>query len=212
MVVPMSSSRSDAETVARIVAAARVCFARDTVAKTWMETVAKEVGMARGTLYTFVSGRKELIELALIARCRELMSEFMLEPGTRVRDVRKAFVEMTAVMVECCRDDPEFQALAGAMSRAHAFAVLAGRSPLRDMVDESLQPLLALAAEKGILRPDLPTQEMSSWVQSALTPLAGRADLDSQSLRRLLMRYLVPALMLPEGEPKSRSRGKRTPR
>jgi AcrR family transcriptional regulator len=198
MQAPLSSSRSDRDMVARIVAAARKCFARDTVAKTWMETVAGEVGLARGTLYTFVSGRKELVELALIARCRELTPDFMLEPGTPVDDVPEALVEMTATMVECTRGDAEFVALTAAMSREHAFAVLAGPSPIREMVIEALDPLLRLAREQGSLRPGLPLEEMATWVQSALTTLAGRPDLDASSLRRVLRLYLLPALLLPQ--------------
>lgn len=184
------------ETIARIVAAARECFGRDGVERTWMATVAAEVGMARQTLYTFVPGRKPLLELALAARCRELMGGFREHLGSGPWDVREELVELMALMIETCRADAEFTALAGAMKRDQAFHVLAGPSRLRPLVVEVFRPLLEQARADGILRPGADDEEIVGWMQTIMTPLTGRSDLDAVHLRRLLAHFAVPAVVV----------------
>lgn len=185
-----------ADTVARIVAAARECFRREGVERTWMATVAAEAGMARQTLYTFVPGRKPLIELALAARCRELVGGFQEHLGSGPWHVRDQLVELMALMVETCRADAEFTALAGAMKRDQAFDVLAGPSRLRPLVVEVFQPLLDQARAEGTLRPGADDEEIVGWMQTAMTPLTGRSDLDAAGLRNVLARFVVPAVLV----------------
>jgi AcrR family transcriptional regulator len=187
---------ADNDTVDRIVGAARRRFREKTVAKTWMADVADEVGLARQSLYSFVAGRRELVELALVARCSELAPRFMLKPGVVISNVPDAFVEMTATMVECTRGDEEFLALATALPREHLFAVLAGPSRIREMVIDSLAPVLDAAGDRGMLRDSLSRRDMCAWVQTVLTSLAGRPDLDAASLRATLRNYLVPAVLV----------------
>ncbi len=187
---------TESDTVDRIVAAARLRFRQKSVPKTWMADIADEVGLARQSLYAFVSGRRELIELALVARCAEIMPRFVLAPGTSVDNVADALVDMTAAMVEYTSRDEEFSALAAALSRDHLFAVLAGPSRIRDMVRGSLAPLLDTAEHQGILRHNVSRNDITAWVQSVLTSLAGRPDLNADSLRNTLRAFLVPSILV----------------
>jgi AcrR family transcriptional regulator len=180
------------------VAAARTCFRREGVSKTWIATVANEAGIARQTLYTFVGGRRELIELALCERCRELLPIFAQKLGEDRPDTDAALVELMAIMVETCRADTEFVALASAMTREHAFAVLAGSSVLRSLVQDAFRSLFSRAEQEGRLRSDDDQAELAGWIQIILTPLAGRSDLDAASLRRTLRRFALPALVTPD--------------
>src|SRR5262249_57082948 len=105
---------------ARVVAAARKCFARDGAGKTRMAAVAGEAGVVRQTVYDFVSSRRELLELALAERLLEL-SEVILE---RVRvdagTVPEALVECLAVIIETVRADPEVVDISEALGPAEA--------------------------------------------------------------------------------------------
>jgi AcrR family transcriptional regulator len=190
-----SSRAAESDTLSRIVAAARECFGRDGVGKTWMATVAGQVGIARQTLYTFVAGRRELIELALIARSKELMDATRDRTAATQLPVPEELVEFMAIMVELTRDDREFGELAGGLSRNDAFPFLTGPTPLRGIVLDGLKPLFDRAAAEGLLREDRTYLDLAGWVQTVLGPLATRADLTSDSLRETLREYVLPALL-----------------
>ena len=190
-----SSRAADSDTLARIVAAARECFGRDGVGKTWMATVAGQVGIARQTLYSFVAGRRELIELALIARSRELMDATRVGAASTELPVPEDLVEFIAIMVELTRDDREFRELAGGLSRNDAFPFLTGPTPMRGIVLDGLQPLFDRAAAVGVLREDRTHLDLAGWVQTVCGPLATRADLTAESLRETLREYVLPALL-----------------
>jgi AcrR family transcriptional regulator len=190
-----SSRAIDSDTLVRIVAAARECFARDGVGKTWMATVAGQVGIARQTLYAFVAGRRELIELALIARSREIMDAVRSQAGGLPHEMPEALVEFMAIMVELTRDDPEFRNLSGGLSRNDAFPFLTGPTPMRDIVLDGLGPLFVRADSERLLRDDRTHLDMAGWVQTVLGPLATRGDLTPETLRETLRAYVLPALL-----------------
>jgi AcrR family transcriptional regulator len=189
-----SSRAADSETLGRIVVAARECFARDGVSKTWMATVAGQVGLARQSLYAFVAGRRELIELALTARASELMAEVSSRADADARPVPEDLVEFMAIMVEVTRDDPEFRDLSGGLSRNDAFPFLTGPNAMRDIVLAGLEPLFDRASAQGFLRTDRDYRDMAGWVQTVLGPLATRVDLTPDALRECLREYVLPAL------------------
>jgi AcrR family transcriptional regulator len=194
---PVSSRAPDSESLDRVVAAARACFAREGAGKTWMAAVAAEAGMVRQTLYAFVSGRRELIELALIERSKELMELTQARAAKKRHDMPEALVEFMALMVELTRDDVEFGDLAGALSRNDAFPFLTGPSPLRAVVLDGLRPYFAAAQQNGLLRTDRTLEDLAGWVQTVLGPLAARSDLNSDELRDLLREYVLPGLLKP---------------
>jgi AcrR family transcriptional regulator len=207
---PVSSRALDNASLDRVVTAARECFAREGAGKTWMAAVAAEAGMVRQTLYSFVSGRRELIELALIERSKELMELTQARAAKHRREMPEAIVEFMALMVELTRDDVEFGDLAGALSRNDAFPFLTGPSPLRAVVLDGLRPYFEAALEKGLLRTDRTLEDLAGWVQTVLGPLAARADLDSDELRDLLREYVLPGLLMQNGRGRTpRSRGAR---
>jgi AcrR family transcriptional regulator len=190
-----SSRAAESDTLARIIVVARDCFARDGVNKTFMGAVAGRVGIARQTLYAFVAGRRELIQLALTARAKELMDEVQLRSATVPHDMPEDLVEFMAIMVEVTRDDPEFQNLAGGLSRNDAFPFLTGPTPMRDIVLEGMRPLFARADAQQLLRTDRDQVDLAGWVQTVLGPLAARSDLTSETLRETLREYVLPALL-----------------
>jgi AcrR family transcriptional regulator len=180
-------------TTERIVAAARRCFERDGVGATRMAAVAAEADLARPTLYKFVGSRRELLEFALIERCRELLGDINRRIAPPSNDVREDLNEFVAIMVEITRGDHEFSSLAEALPRENAFGLMSGPSELRTLVENALTPYFDRADAQGVLR-SIPRDQLAGLAQTVMTPLAARTDLDRQDLRTTLRQLLGPAL------------------
>jgi AcrR family transcriptional regulator len=186
---------SDAEALERLVAAARTCFARAGVGKTRIAAIASEAGMVRQTVYAFVSSREELIELAFVARLRELVPTIVarLEPGPS--DLVSAIVECFAVMAEVASADREFIEYADALGLERALQFLTGPYAPHSLVIEIVRPYYARAAAEGILRHGISLDDMAWWPRNVLAPLVVRTDVDGAQLRALLRRFALPALV-----------------
>ena len=100
----------------RIVAAARRLFVENGVGRTRLEDVSAAVGISRQYLYRFVSGRDGLIELALLARSRELGAQLEARAHLDADDVTAAVVDQV-VAGAMIAHDKEFVLLAEAMPR-----------------------------------------------------------------------------------------------
>ena len=95
------------ENTAVVVKAARAVFARYGVQRTRMADIAAEAQVARQTLYDFVAGRDELIELALVDCCRELQERLDADLAKGPQDLRERFriVFTTFASVRFFRND-----------------------------------------------------------------------------------------------------------
>ena len=89
----IATEASDDDPLTRIVAAARQLFADNGVSRTRLEDVSAAVGISRQYLYRFVSGRDGLIELALLARCRELGAQLEARAHLDADDVTAAVAD-----------------------------------------------------------------------------------------------------------------------
>jgi AcrR family transcriptional regulator len=186
---------ADAEAVAQLVTAARGCFARDGVRRTRMAAVAQAAGMVRQTVYTFVSSREELIELALAARTRELIPAIVDRIGSDRATVTDAFEDAFAAMAQIVRNDPEFNDYAGALGLARALRFLTGETAAHGMVAEIIRPHYERALGEGVLRSGISLDDCAFWARSVLAPLTLRADVDDAELRRVLRKFALPALL-----------------
>jgi AcrR family transcriptional regulator len=184
------------EPVARIVAAARLCFRDRGVAKTRMGEIAQRAGMARQTLYDFVANKTEIVDLALADRIAELGAVVREETGVAPpADVGERLVEVLARCVEVSREDPEFTWLAGGLDERHAFQYLAAPSRLTDLLTETAGPFVDAAREAGVVRDDVEVRSMLAWLQSMLATLVARDDLDAAGLRATLRAFALPAVL-----------------
>lgn len=199
----VASRSPDADAVARIVAAARRTYAAHGVKGTRMAQVAEASGMVRQTLYKFVAGRGQLLELAFAARLRELGAtvESQVDPGAG--DLASSLAECLATMIEVLRGDRESAEMIAAMNPADAFRFMTGPSPAQEPTRRVLAPYYERAREEGMLRPRLSLEEMAWWARMFLAPLVARPDLDAGALRELIRRFALPALIR-DAEPGSR--------
>jgi AcrR family transcriptional regulator len=160
-----------------------------------MATVAEAAGMVRQTVYSFVSSKEELIELAFAERLLELEQPIVERVGDPPGGARGALVEVMACMSEVVREDAEFLDYAQALGVGGALRFLTGPTAAQEPVAEILRPFYALAVREGVLRSDISLDDMAWWARNALAPLTLRGDVDAGELRRVLWKFALPALL-----------------
>ena len=183
----------DANT-AGVVTAARAAFARYGVQRTRMADVAAEAQLARQTLYDFVAGREELIELALVDCCREMQERLDAALADGPWDLRERFVEVLARAVEIAGADEEFGALAAELPPERVDRVIGGATAVQALLAKSLDPVLEQAAQAGQLRPGVVVAEASRWLLGVISFALLRENLDADGLRREFRTYALPAV------------------
>jgi AcrR family transcriptional regulator len=149
------------EALKPIVAAARRAFLRHGVERTRMADVAREAGVVRQTLYDFVSGREQLIELALLDWCEDLKARPEQSVADAPADLEDALVEFLARAVE------EFAALAKELGPQRTDELLAGPTAVQAIVAESLRPLLERAPCGGRPPPACSSTSMTRAARSS---------------------------------------------
>jgi AcrR family transcriptional regulator len=186
------------DSLSTIVDAARKLFARNGVTKTRMEDVAEAAGMTRQNLYRYVANRDRLVELAVLARCREFGAELsILAQDEGATDVRRLVIDLMVHGIHLGRADPEFVALSEAAPRG-AFSILSasGQSPMHAIVGDTFGPVLRRADAAGILRTDVSEAEIVEWLQVIYLALTPRVDLRRPVERRLVEKFVLPALFI----------------
>ena len=179
-----------------VIAAARACYAELGVDATRMEDVARRAGVSRQHIYSFVSGRDELLELAVLDRLAEIGAMLAENAAERQGELVEALVDQIAEGVRLGREDPEFVVLAEAMPRIRLNHILtSGDSPLHAINHRIYAPIFARAMAAGRLRTDVTTDSMVEWLQGVMTLLAGRDDLSEHDQRAMIERYIVPTLL-----------------
>ena len=188
------SSRDEA--LQPIVGAARECFASAGVQRTRMEDVARGAGLSRQAIYRYVSGRDDLVELAIVERCREFADELSAAIDAEPPDVIEAMIDLMLRLMKAGREDPEFVLLAEAMPRVRLNLLLTSAgSPMHAVVAGCFERLFEVASERGLLRDDITRREMVEWLQGILTLFTPRADLDVSETRRYLKEFALRCLI-----------------
>jgi AcrR family transcriptional regulator len=182
------------EALARVVEGARKCFAARGVPRTRMDDVAEAAGMARQNVYRYVSGREELVELAVIERLREFQEQLLADLDESTGDLPSAFIDHILRSVRIGRGDREFLYLTDALPRVE-LNLLVGSPEVREIVRDSFEPLIRRARTEGALRTDASEDEMIEWLQGVLTLLTPRTDLDEAALRRIVEKFTLPVLL-----------------
>jgi len=185
---------ADPDGVARVVSAARTCFARRGAAKTRMAAVAHEAGMVRQTVYAFVSSRDELLELVLAERLREL-ADVVTEDVSVEGDLADALVECFARITEIVRQDREFIDVSEALGTAEAFRFMTGPSAAQDAALKAIAPFYERGRETKALRDGITLDDMAAWARTICAPLTARVDLGPSELRSWLRAFALPPLL-----------------
>jgi AcrR family transcriptional regulator len=147
--------RADAEqSIARIVAAARVCLSRDPNAT--IDDIAKEAGVGRMTLYGHFRTRAELVEAALVDALR--VGEGTLSAVDLTGDARDALSRLLA-------SSWSLVAESAALAEAARGVLPAGRlRELHGAPARRVEDLIRRGQRQGVFRSDLPI----AWLVSAV--------------------------------------------
>jgi AcrR family transcriptional regulator len=186
------------EVLQTIVGAARECFADVGIQRTRMEDVARGAGLSRQAIYRYVSGRDDLVELAIVERCREFADELSARTDAQRPDLIEAMIDLMLCLMKAGREDPEFVMLAEAMPRVRLNLLLASAaSPMHAIVAGCFERLFEVGSERKLLRDDITRREMVEWLQGILTLFTPRADLDVSETRRYLKEFALRSLVKP---------------
>ena len=180
--------------LAQIVAAARDCFARLGVHRTRMEDIATAAGIVRQSLYRHVSGREELVELALLERCREFSVELRRGTDLTTSDLPRELVDLVARSIAIGRNDEEFVYLAEALPRRLGAFLTGPGYPMHQIVYDTYAPVITEGHRRELIREDVSDHDMVEWIQGIITLFAPREDLSEFEERRRLRTFLVPAI------------------
>ena len=185
----------------RLIAAADACIERLGLAKTTIEDVANEANVSRATIYRYFAGRDELILQVLLSELERTPDRDLSDRVAAVATPEQAaelVVDYAAALLERIRTTPKLRHLltdeVGGVT-----ATLAGASQalFRGHAAE-LGPHLEVARRRGLLRDDVPTEELAEWILRVLLSLLtvdGPVPRGPDEERRLLEAFLAPALV-----------------
>jgi len=184
------------QTVARIVAAARECFAENGVEATRMDHIARRADLSRAYLYRFVSGRDELVELAILARLNELGIELADQADQHNGNLADALLDRITAGLRSGRDDPEFRNLAEGMHRTRLNWILtATDSPVHRITARMFGDLYTRAGAEGALIDGIEAEVLYDWLQGVMALFASRDDLDDTQIRNQLRTFVLPSII-----------------
>jgi AcrR family transcriptional regulator len=191
-VVPQDSDAAQVH----FIDAAEACFERYGVVKTTMEDIAKMAGVSRPTVYRHFSDRDTLILAVVMRRARSLIgkAQAYIRRQERFED---QLVEGLLFLVKTGRKDPFVRILVSPEHLELAHQILGATDAVVDLNLEMWQPILAEAAARGELNPELDFREIARWLTHVELIMVGRFDLaaDDDVIRTMLRTFLAPAFL-----------------
>jgi AcrR family transcriptional regulator len=187
-----------ATTRVAIIDSARALYLEHGVRNTTMEMVAQHAGIVRQSLYDMVPGREELVRLAIMGRCTEIIEHKVRPALTESRSFSDGVVEVCALTIEFVRHDPELTNLFDATGKYKIAELLAGPHPaMQELVASVFQDDFARARRNGELRTDTDDDRINEWIRGVVLMILLRTDLRPDTEREMLRTFLVPALLHP---------------
>jgi TetR/AcrR family transcriptional regulator, transcriptional repressor of aconitase len=169
---------------AQILEGAQRCFARHGYAGATVAKLEEEIGLSRGAIFNYFAGKRQLfaeVSIQISVRFSSLVADGGLDAAVRAMAAEDP--AWLAVLIETqakLRHDPEFVRLLD-----EAFE----RAP-------RLSPWVEARQKEGVLRDDIPAQQLTQFVGMILNGLALRVaaeeETDVEPLLRLLHDALAP--------------------
>jgi AcrR family transcriptional regulator len=172
------------------------CLSRFGIRRTSMTDVAKELGVARTTLYRQVSSIEEAMALLSSRRFHRYLDEMVLLVQQSGSISPETFVQATARAVRLGFDDPVGQRvlrdepdLIGSFLTSGALPVLA------EQIIDAITPIMEAAMATGLVRPGQP-RLAATWMVRIVLSLAAVPASDDEledAVRYVLLPMLDPA-------------------
>jgi AcrR family transcriptional regulator len=191
------------EYLERVVDAAIACFLRFGLAKTTIEDIARESGLARATVYRQISNQHELYHAVSMRRLSEL-SERVKPVVDACASFEEALVRGTLVTIDGYRKDKVSMMLLESSGDLDLERFLIDqKSPVVQIMAFLWKDRLALARARGEVRSDLSDIEIAAWLRSVTYILVLSNSLGPKETEAYIRKYLVPSLTLipPSGKP-----------
>ncbi|MCX2929945.1 TetR/AcrR family transcriptional regulator [Mycobacterium sp. CVI_P3] len=201
----MLAEIDDPALLARVVAAARRCFARYGVDRTTMHDIAKEAGIGRTGVYRLGLTRPQLTEAAIVGRLQEL-GEGIRPIADRDAPFAELVIDTSIATVDAARSDPELHHLLDTTTTVSLHRLITGHdSAMQAIVADLLGPMLRRGREQGELRADVTDERVVEWLRGVYLMLMLREDLDADAERAMVADFVLSSLVA-NPKPKKGSR------
>jgi len=177
-----------------VLAAARRTILLRGVRRTSMGDVAEAAGIPRPTLYEFIAGREELIDLVLVTRLREIAAQ-VRSVAERATTFEEAIVETSVTAVLTTRNDPEVANIFATAPNRQVHQILEGNNAaMEEITAHFLEPMLAHGRRSGELRTDVAGAQLVAWIRAVYTAFVVKDDADENEVRDMVRTFLIPSL------------------
>lgn len=177
-----------------ILRAARKTLLLRGVRRTSMGDIAEAAGIPRPTLYEYVAGKDDLIDMVLAQRLKEI-SEGLAPIADSAASFAEAVVETSVEAIRVTRADREITNIFATASNRRVHQVIEGPHPEMEKISAAfLEPVFRRGVASGELRSDVSQEQMINWVRAVYSGYIMREDVDVDEVRTMMREFLVPAL------------------
>ena len=163
-----------------------------------MEDIADAAGIPRATLYEYVAGREDLIDLVLTARLGEI-AESLASGAADAASFAEAVVQISTDAVMVTRGDPEIRNIFVTARNRRVNDVLEGYNPaVAAITDRFLEPMLERGRASGELRQDVSRAQIGGWIRAVYTAFVLRQEVSRDEVASMMESFLLPSLMAAE--------------
>ena len=159
-----------------------------------LDPVGEAVGLHRSSVYRYFDSKEELLTAVVVQATLRVGREVIGELGEDAPPERFLAEGLAMAMARIATEPVLRSLLSPTVSEA---MVRVGNRALTEGIRPLVEPMFVAADERGLLRPDVSTDDALRWLQGVATGLFRAPDLvpDRDELTRLLQRLLVPALL-----------------
>jgi AcrR family transcriptional regulator len=197
--VPAKASEPNtgsAATLARdkLVAAAGECIDRGDIGQTTVGEIAESAGVHRVTFYRNFPDKESLVVEVLVRRAAPVLDH--AAQTLRAGDFfPRGLIEAMATAISEVRSTPGLAAALGLYPTDDAPRTAGTSERFLQRAIDITGPHLVSAQRAGLVRNDIPADEIVEWLlQVCLANLLLRPDDSIDETRRMLKRFIVPAL------------------
>lgn len=180
----------------RVLDAVERCLSRFGIRRTSMTDVAKELGVARTTLYRQVASLQEAVALLSSRRFHRFLDEVVLLVQATGPISPETFVQATARAVRLGLEDPVGQRVLRDEPDLVGSYLTSGALPaLAEQIVDALTPIMEAAMATGLVRPGRP-RLAATWMVRIVLSLAAVPAPDDEledAVRYVLLPMLDPA-------------------
>jgi AcrR family transcriptional regulator len=183
----------------RLLAAARELFLQDGMRGVTMTDVAARAGCSRQLVYKVFFGRRELVAAAAIARIEEIADTTVGAIRTSTDESTNAFfasfVEVSVIVIESLRNDPELNNLFGGGSPVTPYETLWSDELVARALD-FWQPWLDWGRAHRVLRDDLSNRDLADWLHTVYASIILRRNIPPDEERSMIERFVLTSLAM----------------